>query len=161
MVSNAYCVVLLCFLLFFFVFVLCLLCPILTVSLEGTGRLLISFRSLNKHDHYWHFLFLGILFFIPPSLSLLFWKDKIIIPFNKISNYSQFSNRSGNFYTSPFQITWVNRHLIVELGEEFEYTKGVIRIHISEKNRQRYGRKKNDIRTNNDLQSIYIKLKIE
>ena len=38
--------------------------------------------------------------------------------------------------------------------EEFQDTKGVIRIRKSEKNRQHK-------RTNNDLQNIHIKLKIE
>jgi len=45
--------------------------------------------------------------------------------------------------------------------EEFEDTKGVIRIRISKKNRQHNGEKKKDKRTNNDLQNIHIKLKIE
>jgi len=44
---------------------------------------------------------------------------------------------------------------------EFEDTKGVIRIHISQKNRQYNGQKKKYKRTNNDLQNIHIKLKIE
>jgi hypothetical protein len=39
--------------------------------------------------------------------------------------------------------------------------KGVIRICISKKNRQHNGQKKKDKRTNNDLQNIHIKLKIE
>ena len=38
--------------------------------------------------------------------------------------------------------------------------KGVIRKHIAKKNRQHYGKKKY-IRTNNELQSIHIKLKTE
>jgi hypothetical protein len=42
--------------------------------------------------------------------------------------------------------------------EEFEDTKGVIRIRMSKKIRQHNGQIK---RTNNDLQNIYIKLKIE
>jgi len=45
--------------------------------------------------------------------------------------------------------------------EEFEDTKGVIRIRISKKNRQHNGQKKKYKRTNNDLQNIHIKLKIE
>jgi len=45
--------------------------------------------------------------------------------------------------------------------EEFENTKGVIRIRKSKKNRQHNGQKKNYKRTNNDLQNIHIKLKIE
>jgi hypothetical protein len=45
--------------------------------------------------------------------------------------------------------------------EEFEDTKGVIIIRISKKNRQLNGQKKRYKRTNNDLQNIHIKLKIE
>ena len=45
--------------------------------------------------------------------------------------------------------------------EEFENTNGAIRIRISKKNRQHNGQKKKYKRTNNDLQNIHIKLKIE
>jgi hypothetical protein len=45
--------------------------------------------------------------------------------------------------------------------EEFEDTKGAIRIRILKKNRQHNGQKKKYKRTNNDLQNIHIKLKIE
>ena len=45
--------------------------------------------------------------------------------------------------------------------EEFEDTKEVIRIRISKKNRQHNDQKKKYKRTNNDLQNIHIKLKIE
>jgi hypothetical protein len=45
--------------------------------------------------------------------------------------------------------------------EEFEDTKGVIRIPNSKKNRQHNGQKKKYKRTNNDLQNIHIKQKIE
>jgi hypothetical protein len=48
-----------------------------------------------------------------------------------------------------------------KIQEEFEDTKGVIRIHISKKNSQRNGQKKKDKSTNNDLQNIHIRLKIE
>jgi hypothetical protein len=47
------------------------------------------------------------------------------------------------------------------MKEEFEDTKGAIRIRISKKNRQYNGQKKKQKRTNNDLQNIHIKLKIE
>ncbi len=40
-------------------------------------------------------------------------------------------------------------------------TTGVIRIHQSKKNRQYNGQKKKYKTTNNDLQDIHIKLKIE
>jgi hypothetical protein len=45
--------------------------------------------------------------------------------------------------------------------EEFEDIKGVIRIRKSKKNRQYNAQKKKYKRTNNDLQNIHIKLKIE
>jgi hypothetical protein len=45
--------------------------------------------------------------------------------------------------------------------EEFDDTKGVIRIHKSKKDRQHNDLKKKYKRTNNHLQSIHIKLKIE
>ena len=45
--------------------------------------------------------------------------------------------------------------------EEFDDTKGVIGIRISKKNRQYNGQNKKYNRTNNDLQNIYIELKIE
>jgi hypothetical protein len=50
---------------------------------------------------------------------------------------------------------------LICMPEEFEDTKGAIRIHISKKNRQQNGQKKKYQRTNNDLQNIHIKLKIE
>jgi hypothetical protein len=51
--------------------------------------------------------------------------------------------------------------LNVWVQEEFEDTKGVIRIRISKKNRQHNGQKKKYKSTNNDLQNIHTKLKIE
>jgi len=45
--------------------------------------------------------------------------------------------------------------------EEFDDTIGVIKISKSKKNNQHHGQKKKDKRTNNDLQRIHIKLKIE
>jgi len=45
------------------------------------------------------------------------------------------------------------------LQEEFEDTKGVIRIRISKRNRQHNGQKKKYKRTNNDPQNIHIKTK--
>ena len=54
-----------------------------------------------------------------------------------------------------------NKLQVEQSKEEFEDTKVVIRILISKKNRQHNGQKKKYKRTNNDLQSIHIKLKIE
>jgi hypothetical protein len=47
------------------------------------------------------------------------------------------------------------------MKEEFEDTKGVIRIRISKKNIHNNDQKKKYKRTNNDLQNIHLKLKIE
>ena len=47
------------------------------------------------------------------------------------------------------------------MQEEFEDTEGAIIIRISKKNREHNGQKKKYKRTNNDLQIIHIKLKIE
>ena len=49
----------------------------------------------------------------------------------------------------------------IPVQEEFEDTKGVNKIRMSMKNRQHNGQKKKYKRTNNDLQSMHIKLKIE
>jgi hypothetical protein len=46
--------------------------------------------------------------------------------------------------------------LLFFMKEEFEDTKGVIRIRKSKNNRQHNGQKKKDKRTNNDLQNIHI-----
>jgi hypothetical protein len=53
--------------------------------------------------------------------------------------------------------------MCMKLLEEFEDTKGAfpMRIRISKKSRQHNGQKKKHKRTNNDLQNIHIKLKIE
>ena len=50
---------------------------------------------------------------------------------------------------------------MVVLQKEFEDTKGVIRIRISKKNRQHNDQKKKGKRSNNGLQNIHIKLKIQ
>jgi len=49
----------------------------------------------------------------------------------------------------------------LSLEEEFEDIKGAIIIRISKKNRRHNDQKKKYKRTNNDLQNIQIKLKIE
>jgi hypothetical protein len=46
------------------------------------------------------------------------------------------------------------------ISEEFEDTKGVIRICKSKRDRQHHSQKEEDKRTNNDLHSIHIKLNI-
>ena len=51
--------------------------------------------------------------------------------------------------------------MITSYKEEFEDTKEVIRFRKSKKNRKHNGQKKKYKKTNNDLQNIHIKLKIE
>jgi hypothetical protein len=69
-----------------------------------------------------------------------------------------------NLYVGMFRHYAVHRrcdcwwHL---MAEKFEDTIGVIRIRISKRNKQHNGQKKKEKRTNNDLQNIHIKLKIE
>ena len=50
---------------------------------------------------------------------------------------------------------------IKQLQEEFEDTKGVIKIRKSKKDRQHNDQRKKDEITYNDLQYIHIELKIE
>jgi hypothetical protein len=50
---------------------------------------------------------------------------------------------------------------VFDVQEEFEDTKGVIRIRITKKNRQHNGQKKKCKGTNNELQNVQIKLKIK
>ena len=54
-----------------------------------------------------------------------------------------------------------NVSTVTFVQEESVDTKGVIRIRISQKNRQHNGQKKKFKRTNNDLHNIHIKLQIE
>jgi hypothetical protein len=81
----------------------------------------------------------------------------------------------GRWFSPTSSTTKTDRHDIAEIllkvmlntkinqfhSEEFEDTKGAIRIHKSKKNRQHNGQKKKYKRTNNDLQNIHKKLKIE
>ena len=54
------------------------------------------------------------------------------------------------------------RHILIsDYQEEFDDIKGAIIIRISKKNRQYIGQMKKYKRTNNDLQNIHIKQKIE
>jgi hypothetical protein len=71
-------------------------------------------------------------------------------------------------FLSPFSLE-IHVFLIVRslyrselyIRKKSEDTKGVIRIRKSKKDRQHNCQKKKDKRTNNDLQNIHIKLKIE
>jgi len=65
---------------------------------------------------------------------------------------------------SSFSVYSVLKCMLISdwsVQEEFEDTRGVIRIRISKKNRQHNDQKKKYKMTNNDLQHIHIKLKIE
>ena len=52
-------------------------------------------------------------------------------------------------------------YLIFPYTKSLKIQKGTIRIRKSKKDRQHNGQKKKDKRTNNDLQNIHTKLKIE
>jgi len=60
-----------------------------------------------------------------------------------------------------YSVKTSNVHVMPRKYWKFEDTKEVIRICKSKKNRQYSGQKKKYKRTNNDLQIIHIKLKIE
>jgi hypothetical protein len=65
-------------------------------------------------------------------------------------------------YQHSLHVLFYYHHTPLSMNiEEFEDTKGVIRIRISKKNRKHNGQKKKYKRTNNDLHNIHIKLKIE
>ena len=80
--------------------------------------------------------------------------------------FSKFLIRLLTFWNSSRLVSELNGHFIRKCissstSEEFEDTKGVIRIRISEKNRQHNGQKKKYKGIDNDLQNIQIKLKVE
>ena len=62
--------------------------------------------------------------------------------------------------TNFLVVTYPNLE-VLRSQEEFEDTKGVIRIRKSKKDRQHNGQEKKDKRTNNDLQNVTQSLKIE
>jgi hypothetical protein len=66
----------------------------------------------------------------------------------------RYSGRVGSSYFSSVTLVCFDKW-----QEEFEDTKGVIRIHKSKKDRQYNSQKKKDKRTNNDLQSTTQKTK--
>jgi hypothetical protein len=76
-----------------------------------------------------------------------------------------FSDKSATYLPNAKeyskQVTTTSKTNCIGLEEEFEDTKGVIRIRISKNNRQHNDQKKKYKRTNNDLQNIHIKLKIK
>jgi hypothetical protein len=65
----------------------------------------------------------------------------------------------GRRYSSGTPVSSISKS--DDIAEELEDTKVVIRSRISKKNRQQNGQKKKYKRTNDDLQNIQIKLKIE
>jgi hypothetical protein len=63
--------------------------------------------------------------------------------------------------SSMLGISNINYHHTFFYTKKFEDIKGESRIRKSKKDRQHNGQKKKYKRTNNDLQNIHIKLKIE
>ena len=78
-----------------------------------------------------------------------------------LSRNPPFVSVIGVYVGLPSELSITNSFIKQSMKEEFEDTKGAIRIRISKKNRQYNGQKKKQKRTNNDLQNIHIKLKIE
>jgi hypothetical protein len=74
---------------------------------------------------------------------------------NEMSAIKKIDIRVSKLMQSDISIT-----TMVSL-DEFEDTKGVIRIRKLKKDRQHNGQTKKDKCKNNDLQNIHIKLKIE
>ena len=74
-------------------------------------------------------------------------------------------NSFKDIFTRSYEFLWgcfTKSGKKCQFHKEFEDTKWVIKIRKSKKNRQHNGHKrKKDKRTNNDLQNIHIKLKIE
>ena len=87
----------------------------------------------------------------------------VIVSSNPIchSNYFDSQKDKKNELFSCVCVFFNNIRKYHYVQEEFENTKGVIRIHKSTEDRQRNGQTKNDKRTNKDLQNMHIKLKIE
>jgi len=83
-------------------------------------------------------------------------KDCLVRSMDNVSEWSDVSICGLLFL---WTIMLVKRVCLIQ--EEFEDTKGVIKIRKSKKDRQHNGQKKKDKRTKNDLQNVHIKLKIE
>ena len=109
-------------------------------------------------------------FYICRVYTFFIFHLNLKVVFQRISSISYGLRAVENWYMKgPFQLAsgesyYVWRSLFfkhIQQLEEFEDTKGAIRIRISKKNRQHNGQKKKYKRTNNDQQNIHIKLKIE
>jgi hypothetical protein len=72
---------------------------------------------------------------------------------------NKYSSRDISVVEKIYKNELLNSGLV--LSGNYSNTKEEIRIRISKKNRQHNGQKKKHKRTNNDLQNIHIKLKIE
>ena len=80
----------------------------------------------------------------------------------KVYLYSHTAKYIGwGHYGRDHMVVGFTTTVFVPVEEEFEDTKGAIRIRTSKKNRQHNDQKKEYKRTNNSLQNIHIKLKID
>ena len=94
------------------------------------------------------------------QMCILFFEIDVVYFISVISWVLWFSLVTSS--TSTINTDYMYRGIYqILLEEEFEDTKGEIRIRTSKKNRQHNGQKKKVKRTNNDQQNIHIKLKIE
>ena len=76
-------------------------------------------------------------------------------------SYTTYVVIEGNAFELIDKCTMHIHHKTDKLQDKFEDTKGVIRIHKSKKGRQHNDQKKKDKGTNNDLQNIRTKPKID
>jgi hypothetical protein len=99
----------------------------------------IEMVKLLEHKHFkislYVFIYLNFLFVYFNTNSLKLWTTHIVL----------------NIVLDPITGDVMNIVILSNWQEEFEDTKGVIRIRISKKNRQHNGQKKKYNRTNNDL----------
>jgi hypothetical protein len=99
----------------------------------------IEMVKLLEHKHFkislYVFIYLNFLFVYFNTNSLKLWTTHIVL----------------NIVLDPITGDVMNIVILSNWQEEFEVTKGVIRIRISKKNRQHNGQKKKYNRTNNDL----------
>jgi hypothetical protein len=99
----------------------------------------IEMVKLLEHKHFkislYVLIYLNFLFVYFNTNSLKLWTTHIVL----------------NIVLDPITGDVMNIVTLSNWQEEFEDTKGVIRIRISKKNRQHNGQKKKYNRTNNDL----------
>ena len=91
-----------------------------------------------------------------PNHDCVLWRKPLVL-----SARQNKAIKAQNYRTNKEWLKSITILIHNTVQEEFEYTKGVIGIRISMKDRQHNWQKKKYKMTNNDLQNIHIKFKIE